>query len=304
MLPNLKLLISRHCATALDSPHMHHNPSVPVVLSIAGSDCSSGAGIQADLKTFQYYQVFGLTAVSCVVAENANEVRAIHEIPARILADQIQILLESFPVAAIKTGMLHSASQIQIVSEILASHPEIPVVVDPVMVASTGDSLVKNETAAACQELLIPRCSLLTPNLDEARAFGADEILTLQSLKDEALRLSQTLGVSVLIKGGHLNGEICVDVLSHNMQVLEFSSPRIETPASHGTGCTLSAAVAAGLASGEDMVSAVSSAKGFLNLTLKYGLATGKIWALNQGTTLPCSQGLCPDSPEISITPK
>ncbi len=264
-------------------------PPIPVALSIAGSDCSAGAGIQADLKTFQHFHVHGLTAVTCVVSETANIVRAVHAVPVEIVADQISLLMKSFPVAAVKTGMLFSADHVRAVAEILRNHPEILLVVDPVMIASTGDSLLEVEAVDCYKNLLLPLARVITPNLPEAEALLGEHIPDESSLEPAARKLSQLFGTAVLLKGGHLDGPDCIDLLIENGTVHRFSAPRIPLPGSHGTGCTLSAAIAAALALGNSLPEAVRLAKHYLGETLRnsyqFTSATGEIvHALNQGS--------------------
>ncbi len=264
----------------------------PVALTIAGSDCSAGAGMQADLKTFQHFGVHGLTAVTCVVSETANVVRAVHAVPTDMLRDQISLLMASFPVAAVKTGMLFSTEIILTVAEILKSHPPVPLVVDPVMVASTGDPLLENDAVAAYRGMLLPLATLVTPNLPEAEILLERTIPGEDDLEKAALDLSAKLGTAVLLKGGHLPGAVCVDLLAHNGKTQRFEAARIPVLASHGTGCTLSAAITALLARGEPLERAVGLAKRYLGETLlhSYALRAANgviVYALNQGTTLP-----------------
>lgn len=264
--------------------------SIPVVLTIAGSDCSSGAGIQADLKTFQYFQVHGLTAVTCVVSETANQVRTVHPVPVPIVADQVSLLLESFPVAAMKTGMLFSADHVQAVAEIVKKHPNVALVVDPVMVASTGASLLEPEALEAYRSLLLPLARVITPNLPEAEVLLGEPIPDAAALESAARRLADRFGTAILLKGGHLEGLDCLDLLVEGGVAYPFSAPRIPVAGSHGTGCTLSAAIAAGLGLGHSLPDSVQSAKSYLGLTLKrsfqFRTPNGSIIdALNQGTT-------------------
>ncbi|MCU0794447.1 MAG: bifunctional hydroxymethylpyrimidine kinase/phosphomethylpyrimidine kinase [Akkermansiaceae bacterium] len=260
---------------------------LPITLSIAGSDCSAGAGLQADLKTFQHFRTFGLTVVTCVVAETPNEVRSIHGIPPAIIRDQLAILLESYPIAAIKTGMLPDEETVLLVAELLSAHPDIPLVVDPVMIASTGDPLVSPAAIAAYRHSLFPRCTLLTPNLDEAAHLVGHPLPDRAAIEGAAETLAAQLGGAVLIKGGHLDGPECADLLHGTGQHRWFTAPRIDTPASHGTGCTFSAAITAALARGQDLATAVATAKSYLGRTLAESLKPGGIPMLNQGTTLP-----------------
>ena len=266
---------------------MQHPP--PVALTIAGSDCSGGAGIQADLKTFQHFRVHGLTAVTCVVSETANVVRHVHPVPVEVVADQISLLLESFPVAAIKTGMLFSAAHVRAVAKLLSSRPGIRLVVDPVMVASTGDPLLEDDAVAAYRTDLLPLARVITPNLPEAEVL-LGRAITGPDLADSAKELAQILGTAVLLKGGHLDGPECVDLLADGDEIHRFSAARISTTASHGTGCTLSAAIAAGLACGDSLLAAVGAAKDFLGDTLRHAHTFTPpggvpLHALDQGTT-------------------
>jgi hydroxymethylpyrimidine/phosphomethylpyrimidine kinase len=264
---------------------------IPVALTIAGSDCSAGAGIQADLKTFQHFHVHGLTAVTCVVSETANRVRAVHPVPVDVLIDQISLLLASFPVAAVKTGMLHSAAHVRAVAHIFAQNRTAPLVVDPVMIASTGASLLEPEALEFYQTLLLPLATVITPNLPEAEALLGERIPDEAALEPAARALSARLGTAVLLKGGHLDGPHCTDLLVENGKAHHFTAARITLPGSHGTGCTLSAAIAAALAHGHALPEAVAMAKDYLGETLRHSYQfesnTGEIvHALNQGTSL------------------
>jgi hydroxymethylpyrimidine/phosphomethylpyrimidine kinase len=263
--------------------------SPPVALTIAGSDCSAGAGLQADLKTFQHFGVHGLTAVTCVVSETANCVRQVHPVPVAIVQDQIALLLESFPVAAVKTGMLFSAAHVRAVAEVLAGYPGLAVVVDPVMIASTGDALLEPEAIALYQELLLPLARLITPNLPEAAVLLGTPIPDLAALEAAARRLGAVYRTSVLLKGGHLAGPECTDLLLIDGEIFPFTTPRLALPGSHGTGCTLAAAVTARLALGDSLPAAVVTAKAYLTQTLRSSYAFespagGTVHALNQGT--------------------
>lgn len=262
---------------------------IPVALTIAGSDCSAGAGIQADLKTFQHFHVHGLTAVTCVVSETANIVRAVHPVPVEIVADQVSLLLDAFPVAAIKTGMLFSAAHVRAIAEILEKHPGVLLVVDPVMIASTGDPLLEPDAMQEYRERLLPLARVITPNLPEAEALLGKAIPDETALEAAAHQLAERFGTAVLLKGGHLNGPDCLDFLVDGAATHRYSAKRIPVAGSHGTGCTLSAAIAAALALGEDLPTAVASAKRYLGNTLRrsYDFPSpcgGTIHALNQGT--------------------
>jgi len=258
--------------------------SPPVALTIAGSDCSAGAGLQADLKTFQHFGVFGLTAVTCVVAETPVIVRSVHAVPPAVLQDQLRVLLEAFPIAAIKTGMLFSKAHIVAVTELLSDYRHIPLVIDPVMIASTGDPLLEDNAIAAYRDRLFPLATVITPNLDEAEVLWGAPVRDEAMMERAASELAARHGCSVLLKGGHLGAAECADLLWHSELPAWFRAPRIEGVASHGTGCTLSAAIAAGLAKGRDLHDAVVSAKEYLWKTLETSLAWNGVAALNQGT--------------------
>ena len=259
-------------------------------MTIAGSDCSAGAGIQADLKTFQHFGVHGLTVLTCVVAESANIVRAVHAVPVDLLREQLALMLDAFPVAAVKTGMLVSAAHVAAVAELLAARPQLPLVVDPVMIASTGTPLLEPAAMRAYRELLLPLARLITPNLPEAEALLGCSIPNKAALIPAALRLAEVFKTSILLKGGHLDGPECLDVLVADGEVQQFSAPRLAVAGSHGTGCTLSAAVTAGLALGECLPAAVAAAKDYLGNTLRHSYVFhspggGSIHALNQATS-------------------
>ena len=263
---------------------------IPVTLTIAGSDCSAGAGIQADLKTFQHFRVHGLTAVTCVVSETANVVRAVHPVPVDIVSDQISILLDSFPVVALKTGMLFSAAHVAAVADILRDHPSVQRVIDPVMIASTGAPLLQADALAVYRESLLPLATLITPNLPEAEVLLGELIPDAAAMEGAARRLAEMFGTAILLKGGHLAGPECLDLLVDRGRVYRFTVPRIPVRGSHGTGCTLSAAVTAALAHGKSLPEAVELAKTYLGECLRrsHGFqAPGGsiIHALDQGTT-------------------
>lgn len=261
--------------------------TAPIALTIAGSDCSGGAGLQADLKTFQHFGVFGTSAVTCVVAETPSEVRSIHPIPPANVLDQLILLFENYPIAAIKTGMLYSAEIMAGVLDILSENPQIPVVIDPVMLASTGDSLTDSQSRESFNEALLRRATLITPNLDEAETLGQTRLTDETSQAAAARELSAKFGTGILLKGGHLHTAECRDIYQNGTERSDFVATRIDTPASHGTGCTLSAAITAGLALGKPMIEAIGDAKTFLNQSLAQSLSLGSQAALNQGTRLP-----------------
>ena len=243
--------------------------TVLIALSIAGSDSSGGAGIQADLKTFSALGVYGLTAVTCIVAEVPGKVSRIEPASARIVTEQIEVLAKSFPIAAIKTGLLCSgeivsavAKTIQDLHEKLASR--IPVVIDPVFVATGGDSLLEPSAIETYQKELFPLASLITPNLDEAGRLLGTKIRDLRSMRIAGKELEKRFATPILLKGGHLTGDHAVDLLFADGKVTEFSALFVRGVSTHGTGCTYSAAITAGLAKGLSLKEAIAQAKKFV----------------------------------------
>ena len=189
----------------------------PVALTIAGSDSSAGAGVQADLKTFSALGVYGLTAVTCVVAETPGKVARIEPVSARLVREQIDVVLAGFPVAAIKTGLLYSAEIISSVIAALTSHGKVhlPLIVDPVMIATSGDRLLQTDAVALYENELFPRATLITPNLDEAAALlGKEKIPDAEAMEETVRALSARYGTSVLLKGGHLSGKEAIPARS------------------------------------------------------------------------------------------
>jgi len=252
---------------------------VPVVLTIAGSDSCAGAGIQADLKVFTAHQVHGLTAVTCVVSEIPGHVSRIHAVPVDVIADQIRIMLAAYPVAAVKTGMLYNAEIIRLTAAALR---EIPVrqrpqlVVDPVMVATSGDPLITPDAIAAYQEILFPMATLITPNLDEAAVLLGRPIKSLPELGPAAAWLQSQYGAAVLLKGGHLRTTEATDLLQDKEGTLTLSSPFIRGVSTHGTGCTYSSAITANLARGMDLRAACRAAKRYITLSIRDSLSWGR----------------------------
>jgi hydroxymethylpyrimidine/phosphomethylpyrimidine kinase len=250
-----------------------------VALTVAGSDNSSGAGVQADLKTFSYFGCYGLTAVTCVVAEVPGKVSAIQPVRTEIIAEQIALSFTAFPVAAAKTGMLYSASIVKTVAEIFAAQ-KTKLVVDPVMVASSGDPLLKRSAIAAYETMLFPHAALITPNLDELRILSGCEIRNVQDMRNAGKLLVEKFGCAFLVKGGHLRRETALDLLITAEGVEEFAAPFFSGVDTHGTGCTYSAAIAANLAQGSSLSEAVSAAKAYVTTAIKQALQWQKTHAL------------------------
>ena len=243
--------------------------TIPVALSIAGSDSSAGAGIQADLKTFSALGVYGLTAVTCIVAEIPGKVSTIEPVSATIVGRQIEVLVKNFSIGAMKTGLLCSAEIISTVVNTIRgvgrmSAPRIPVVIDPVIVATSGDPLLEPAAIEAYEKELFPLATLITPNLDEAERLLGTEIKDRRSMLRVGKELHREFGTAILLKGGHLRGHHAVDLLFVDRKVVEFSAPFVNDVKTHGTGCTYSAAITAGIAAGLSLEKAIGQAKKFV----------------------------------------
>jgi len=246
---------------------------IPKCLTIAGSDSGGGAGIQADLKTFEALGCFGMSAITAITAQNTREVRSIQEIELQIIADQIDAVVEDIGVDAAKTGMLSSSRIIGVVARKIEEH-KLRVVVDPVMVAKSGARLLKEEAVSALMEELIPKAVLITPNAREAEILAGMGINSEEDARVAAEKLAKQ-GPAVLLKGGHLPGDEIIDLLCVEGEVHEFRKERVPTKNTHGTGCTLSAAIAARLAHGDSLVEAVSYAESFIERAIRHGLPLG-----------------------------
>ena len=234
-----------------------------VALTIAGYDSSAGAGIQADLKTFAAFEVYGASAITAVTAQNTLGVTAIEELGTGVIAAQIDAVVGDLGVAAVKTGMLSSTPIIETVAERLEAHGLERVVVDPVMVAKGGERLLREDAVAALTRLLLPLALVLTPNAGEAEVLSGRPVTTMEEAK-EAARAIAALGPRyVVVKGGHF-GTDAVDVLFDGERFAELPAKRVPTTSTHGTGCTFSSAIAAGLASGKGVGEAVADAKAYV----------------------------------------
>ncbi len=237
--------------------------SRPVALTIAGSDSSAGAGIQADLKTFAAFEVYGASAITAVTAQNTLGVTAVEELSTGVIAAQIDAVVGDLGVAAVKTGMLSSAPIIETVAERLVAHGLDVAVVDPVMVAKGGDRLLREDAVGALKERLLPLALVLTPNASEAEVLSGRPVTSMEEAK-EAARAIAALGPRyVVVKGGHF-GEDAVDVLFDGERFTELPAKRVATTSTHGTGCTFASAIAAGLANGKGVHEAVTDAKAYV----------------------------------------
>ena len=252
----------------------HRIQSPPIALTIAGSDSSAGAGIQADLKTFTALGVYGLTALTCVVAEVPRKVSRIEAVTARMVREQIEVVLKNFRVGATKTGLLCSAEIVCAVAQTIRNGKKktarsIPFVVDPVMIATSGDNLLEPEAIEAYKNKLFPLATLITPNLDEAALLLESTIANRRQMASAAKALAKKYHASILLKGGHLRGDNAIDLLFHDGELTEFSAPFVRRVETHGTGCTYSAAITAGLASGFSLEQAIKRAKKFVTESIK-----------------------------------
>lgn len=244
--------------------------TMPIALTIAGSDSSGGAGIQADLKTFAAHQVYGASVIVALTAQNTQAVRAIHPVPADFVAAQIDAVFEDLDVAAVKIGMLATAELIETVADGLERHGARNIVLDPVMIAASGGRLLQEDAIEALKRRLLPLATLVTPNLPEAAALlGTAMAQTEEAAAEQGSAIAALGAANVLVKGGHASGADSVDVLvSQGGQRQRFVAPRIETLNTHGTGCTLSSAIASGLAHGIALDEAVSLAKRYISAAI------------------------------------
>lgn len=242
----------------------------PIAMTIAGSDSSGGAGIQADLKTFSAFGVYGATAIAALTAQNTRGVTGVHSVPIAFIAEQIDRVAEDLDVRAVKTGMLATAEIVTTVADAIERHRALgrlgPLVVDPVMVSSSGDVLLAPDAVESVRRRLVPLAALLTPNLDEAAVLtGGSPARSLDEMRDQAAAIVHRLGAgAVLVKGGHGFGPQAVDILMTRQGITEFALPRLHVAGSHGTGCTLSAAITALLALEVTLDVAVRRAKSYL----------------------------------------
>jgi hydroxymethylpyrimidine/phosphomethylpyrimidine kinase len=261
--------------------------TLPVALSIAGSDSSAGAGIQADLKTFSALGVYGLTAVTCIVAEIPGKVSRIEPATATIVRAQVEVLAKSFPISAIKTGLLCSGEIISAVAKAIQDVrktfvPRIPFVIDPVIIATTGDLLLELAAVETYGKELFPLATLITPNLGEAELLLGTKIKDRRSMRVAGKELAKKFKTAILLKGGHLPGDRAIDLLFANGKVVEFSATFERGVATHGTGCTYSAAITAGLAKGLSLEEAITGGKKFVTDSISRHFR----WASPFGNTL------------------
>lgn len=260
---------------------MKRRSTTAVALTVAGSDSGGGAGIQADLKTFHAHGVFGTSAITCITAQNPARVSAVQPLKPRLVAEQVDRVFEAFPVAAAKTGMLYEAAIIEAVAHGFARRKFAKLVVDPVMVASSGALLLKKNAVTALTSKLFPIAAVVTPNLDEAEVLARCRIRTLDDLRLAARVLAEKYGVPFLVKGGHLPGaNRAVDVLFDGKRFCEYRAAMVPKIKTHGTGCTFSAAIAANLALGHGLTESIGRAKQFITRAIRDAVKVGRHGAL------------------------
>jgi hydroxymethylpyrimidine/phosphomethylpyrimidine kinase len=243
--------------------------TIPIALTIAGSDSGGGAGIQADLKTFTALGVHGTSAITCVTAQNPRGVTGIQPVRADMVRKQIEAVFSELPPRAVKTGMLFSAQIIREVARFFSRGQCPPLVVDPVMVATSGAVLLRPQAIRTLKENLLPLAALTTPNLDEAEILTGRKILTVSDLRAAAREIYERFGCAALVKGGHLKNFSAVDVLFDGRRLDEFAAERVRGVSTHGTGCTYSAAITAGLARGQNLTQAVRRAKRYITHAIR-----------------------------------
>ena len=247
---------------------------IPRVLTIAGSDSGGGAGIQADLKTFSAFRVFGMSVITAVTAQNSLGVQAVENLPPAFVAEQLDSVLDDFGADAVKCGMLSTAPIIEAVAEVLRQRPIVNLVVDPVMVAKSGAPLLRPDARRALVEHILPLALVVTPNLPEAGALTGFPVTDRESMEAAARRIGELGPRHVLVKGGHLDGDPH-DLLWDGHVFREFRGERIDSPNTHGTGCTLSAAIAAGLALGQSLTDSIARAKAYVTRAILEGFQAG-----------------------------
>ncbi len=255
---------------------MFSGSAIPKALTIAGSDSGGGAGIQADLKTFAALGVYGSSVITAITAQNTVGVTAVHEVPSEVVRAQIDAVMSDIGADAVKTGMLFSSAIIREVAEAVRRYGIDRLVVDPVMVAKSGDRLLREDAIGAVVEDLLPLTYIVTPNIPEAEVLAGLAIKGEQGMIEAARAIHARGATHVVVKGGHLDGE-AVDIVFDGHSVERLSSPRVDTRHTHGTGCTFSAAIAANLALGHDAIDAISEAKRYLHGALvdAYGIGAG-----------------------------
>ena len=259
---------------------MKPRPQLPSALTVAGSDSGGGAGVQADLKTFAAHGLHGICAITCLTAQNPDHVLGVQPSSSKFLEKQLEAVAPFNP-GAMKTGMLYSRALIIVVTAFVRDHPRIPLVIDPVMIATSGSTLLKPSAVSALKKLL-PLATIMTPNIPEAEALSRETISDIEDQRRVARILSKRFNTAVLLKGGHMTGHReAADVYNDGSEELLLASPWIRTGSAHGTGCTLSAAIASNLALKHSLPVAVARAKEFITGAIARGSKAGKFQVLD-----------------------
>jgi hydroxymethylpyrimidine/phosphomethylpyrimidine kinase len=263
---------------------MIRRKKIPVALTIAGSDSGGGAGIQADLKTFAALGVHGTSAIACLTAQNPRRVLALEPCPPKMLQRQLDAVFEELRPAAVKTGMLYTPENIRVVARFLGGPARrLPLVVDPLMISTSGTILLQPAAMKIMREKLLPLATLITPNLDEAQLLAGRKITSLEAMRDAAREIHARFGAAVLVKGGHLKGaREAADIFFDGDTELLLSAPFIKGVRTHGTGCTYSAAICAALALGHGLPHAVELGKEFITAAISHSQLAGKHFVLGR----------------------
>jgi len=248
---------------------------VPKALTIAGSDSGGGAGIQADLKTFSAFRVFGMSVLTAVTAQNSLGVQGVFNLPPAFVAQQLDSVLADFGTDAVKIGMLSTAPIIGAVAERLRAHHQDRVVLDPVMIAKSGDPLLQPDARTALISEMLPLAAVVTPNLHEAAALADMPVDSEADMVEAARRIVARGARTALVKGGHLK-DMATDILWDGRTLTRFPGPRLDSPNTHGTGCTFASAIAAGLAHGRTLETAVGAAKAYVTAAIREGFQPGR----------------------------
>lgn len=248
---------------------------IPTAMTIAGSDSGGGAGIQADLKTFAALGVYGTSTLTAITAQNTIGVTGVHEIPTDIIAAQIEAVITDIGADAVKTGMLSSSAIVEVVAQELKRHRVEALVIDPVMVAKSGDPLLQKEAVEALRAELVPLAAVVTPNIPEAEVLTGLKITSQEDMRRAAEKIIQMGARGVVVKGGHLEGPAS-DLFYDGSRFQEFTALRIDTKNTHGTGCTFASAIAAGLARGMNVIDSVAQAKEYVTEAIRHSFAIGQ----------------------------
>ena len=251
------------------------NSAMPVAMTVAGSDSGGGAGVQADLKTFAALGVYGASALTAITAQNTVAVTAVHELPIDLIAAQIEAVVSDIGVDAVKTGMLSSSEIVEVVARELDRLGIKNLVVDPVMVAKSGDPLLRQEAVDSVRTLLVPLACIVTPNVPEAETLTGMKVETDEDMREAARRIIGMGARAVVVKGGHREGP-ATDLFYDGTEFVEFTSDRFDTVNTHGTGCTFASATAAGLAQGKSVVEAVAQAKEYVTEAIRNSYPLGQ----------------------------